>query len=121
MSDAGRLGIGMVGHAFMGRAHSQAWRALAHQEAVPLEPRLVAICGRDRAATEAAAHRLGWEAAETDWRALVAREDVGLIDICSPGATHAPIAIAALAAGKHVLCEKPLANTVQEAPAMARA
>jgi predicted dehydrogenase len=111
----------MVGYAFMGRAHSQAWRTVGHAFAVPLTPRLAAICGRDEAATRAAADRLGWAAVETDWRALIARDDVQLIDISAPGDMHAPIAIAALAAGKHVLCEKPLANTVEEAAAMAAA
>jgi predicted dehydrogenase len=85
---------------------------------VPLRPRLAAVCGRDKAAAEAAAGRFGWAAAETDWRALIDRDDVQLVDICVPGDLHAPIAIAALAAGKHVLCEKPLANTLAEAEAM---
>jgi predicted dehydrogenase len=115
------IGVGMVGYAFMGRAHSQAWHAVGRAFDVPLTPRLAAICGRDEAATRAAADRLGWAAAETDWRALIARDDVQLIDICSPGDLHAPIAIAALEAGKHVLCEKPLANTLAEAEAMASA
>ena len=69
----------------------------------------------------AAAGRLGWDSTETSWQALVARDDIDLIDVCTPGDTHAEIAIAALEAGKHVLCEKPLANTVEEAEAMARA
>ncbi len=115
------LGVGMVGYAFMGRAHSNAWRAVAHQEGVALTPRMVAVCGRDAAAAEKAAHLLGWTSSETDWRALITRDDVGLIDICTPGATHAPIAIEGLRAGKHVLCEKPLANTVEEAEEMVRA
>ncbi|MBO0746038.1 MAG: Gfo/Idh/MocA family oxidoreductase, partial [Candidatus Dormibacteraeota bacterium] len=121
MSAPRSLGVGMVGYAFMGRAHSSAWRTIAHQEGVGIAPRMVAVCGRDAAATEAAAHRLGWAAFETDWRALIARDDVDLVDICTPGATHAPIAIEALRAGKHVLCEKPLANTVEEAQEMVRA
>jgi predicted dehydrogenase len=121
MSRGPDFGIGMVGYAFMGRAHSQAWRTVGHAFDVPLTPRLAAICGRDEAATRAAADRLGWAAVETDWRALIARDDVQLIDISAPGDMHAPIAIAALAAGKHVLCEKPLANTVEEAEAMAAA
>jgi predicted dehydrogenase len=111
----------MVGYAFMGRAHSQAWRTVDRVFDLPLRPRLAAICGRDRAATEAAAGRLGWAAAETDWRALIARDDVQLIDIAAPGSVHAPIAIAALQAGKHVLCEKPLANTLAEAERMSAA
>ena len=112
------LGVGMVGYAFMGRAHSLAWNAVGPVFDVPLRPRLAALCGRDRAATEAVAGRFGWAAAETDWRALIARDDVQLVDICAPGDLHAPIAVAALAAGKHVLCEKPLANTLAEAEEM---
>ena len=108
----------MVGYAFMGRAHSLAWNTVGRVFDLPLRPRLAAICGRDKAAAEAAAGRLGWAAAETDWRALIARDDVQLVDIAAPGDLHAPIAIAALAAGKHVLCEKPLANTLAEAEAM---
>ena len=103
------------------RAHSQAWRTVDRVFDLPLRPRLAAICGRDQAATAAAADRLGWAAAETDWRALIARDDVQLIDIAAPGGLHAPIAIAALQAGKHVLCEKPLANTLAEAELMAAA
>jgi predicted dehydrogenase len=112
------IGVGMVGYAFMGRAHSLAWNAVGRVFDLPVRPRLAAICGRDKAAAEAAAGRLGWAAAETDWRALIARDDVQLVDIAAPGDLHAPIAIAALAAGKHVLCEKPLANTLAEAEAM---
>jgi predicted dehydrogenase len=112
----------MVGYAFMGRAHSQAWHTVARAfPDVPLRPDLVAICGRDKAAAEEAAGRLGWGSTETDWRALIERDDVDLIDISAPGDMHAPIAIAALEAGKHVLCEKPLANTLAEAEAMASA
>ena len=121
MSPTSSLGVGMVGYAFMGRAHSQAWRTVDRVFDLPLRPRLAAVCGRDRAATEAAADRLGWAAAETDWRALIARDDVQLIDIAAPGGVHAPIAIAALQAGKHVLCEKPLANTLAEAERMSAA
>jgi predicted dehydrogenase len=121
MSQVPSIGMGMVGYAFMGRAHSQAWQAVSRAFDPPLRPRLAAICGRDEAATRAAAARLGWAAAETDWRALIARDDVQLVDIVAPGSLHAPIAIAALQAGKHVLCEKPLANTLAEAEAMATA
>ncbi|MFI9154582.1 Gfo/Idh/MocA family protein [Streptomyces sp. NPDC053367] len=115
------LRIGMVGYAFMGAAHSQGWRTAGHVFDLPLRPVLAAICGRDADAVRAAAGRHGWASAETDWRALVARDDIDLVDICTPGDSHAEIALAALAAGKHVLCEKPLANTVEEAVSMARA
>ncbi|MEV7395698.1 Gfo/Idh/MocA family oxidoreductase [Aeromicrobium sp. NPDC092404] len=115
------LGIGMVGYAFMGAAHSQAWRTAPAFFDLPLRPRLRAICGRNEDAAGEVAGRFGWESVETDWRALLTRDDIDVIDICTPGNTHAEIAIAALEAGKHVLCEKPLANTVEEAEAMAAA
>jgi predicted dehydrogenase len=115
------LGVGVVGYAFMGAAHAHAWRTAPHMFDLPLTPAMVALCGRDAAAVKAAADRQGWAAAETDWRELIARPDVDLVDICTPGDLHAEIAIAALDAGKHVLCEKPLANTPAEAEAMTAA
>ncbi|MFD7998580.1 Gfo/Idh/MocA family protein [Streptomyces mirabilis] len=115
------LGVGMVGYAFMGAAHSQGWRTVGRVFDLPRSPVLAAVCGRDASAVRAMADRHGWAAAETDWRALIARDDVDLVDICTPGDSHAEIALAALAAGKHVLCEKPLANTVEEAEAMTEA
>jgi predicted dehydrogenase len=118
---SGSIGVAMIGHAFMGAAHSQAWRTVGHVVDLPVEPRMAVICGRDPASTRAAADKLGWADAETDWRRVIERDDVGLVDICVPGDLHAEIAIAALAAGKHVLCEKPLANSVAEAEAMVAA
>ncbi|MGW3994801.1 Gfo/Idh/MocA family protein [Amycolatopsis sp. NPDC004772] len=115
------IGIGMVGHAFMGAVHSHAWRSVHRFFDPPLVPRLAVLGGRDEARAKAAAEKFGWDDVETDWRKLVARDDVGLVDVCTPGDSHAEIAIAALAAGKHVLCEKPLANSVAEAEAMAEA
>jgi predicted dehydrogenase len=115
------LGVGMIGYAFMGVAHSRAWRSAGRVFDLPLDPRMAVLCGRNAAAATAAADRLGWASVETDWKAVVEREDVQLVDICTPGSSHAEIATAALAAGKHVLCEKPLANTVGEARAMAAA
>ncbi|MEU9664262.1 Gfo/Idh/MocA family oxidoreductase [Streptomyces bobili] len=122
-AEAGKppLRVGMVGYAFMGAAHSQGWRTAGRVFDLPLSPVLTALCGRDAAAVRAAADRHGWATTETDWRALIARDDVDLVDICTPGDSHAEIALAALAAGKHVLCEKPLANTVEEAETMTRA
>lgn len=119
--EAHRLGVGMVGYAFMGAAHSQGWRTAGRVFDLPLRPVMAAVCGRDPDAVRAAADKHGWAAAETDWRDLIARDDVQLIDVCTPGDSHAEIAIAALEAGKHVLCEKPLANSVTEAEAMADA
>ena len=117
----GTLGVGMVGHAFMGAAHSQAWRTADRFFDLPLDPDLAVLCGRDAARSAEAARRWGWRESATDWKDLLERDDVALVDICTPGDTHAEIAIAALDAGKHVLCEKPLANTVAEARAMAAA
>jgi predicted dehydrogenase len=116
-----RLSVAMIGHAFMGAAHSQAWRNAGRFFDLPLQPTMTALGGRDSTRAAAAADRLGWAESETDWRRLVERDDIDLIDICTPGDSHAEIAIAALEAGKHVLCEKPMANTVAEAEAMARA
>jgi predicted dehydrogenase len=120
-ADPATLGVGMVGHAFMGAAHSHAWHTAPRFFDLPLRPEPTALCGRDPARVSAAAEKLGWSSTETDWRALVARDDVQLVDVCTPGDTHAEIAMAALEAGKHVLCEKPLANTVAEAEAMTAA
>jgi len=115
------LGVGLIGYAFMGAAHSQAWRTAPHFFDLPLHPELTVLAGRNPAAVATAAERLGWRSTETDWHRVIERDDVALVDVCTPGDTHAEIAIAALEAGKHVLCEKPLANTVAEAEAMAEA
>ena len=115
------LSVGMVGYAFMGAAHSHAWRTAPRFFDLPLRPRMAAVAGRDPEGVRAAAERLGWESTETSWQALVERDDIDLVDVCTPGHTHAEIVIAALEAGKHVLCEKPLANSVEEAEAMTRA
>ncbi|MFD6679019.1 MULTISPECIES: Gfo/Idh/MocA family protein [Micromonospora] len=111
----------MVGYAFMGAAHSQAWRTVNRVFDLPARARMALICGRDTAKVADAADRLGWDAYTTDWRDLINRDDIDVVDICTPGDSHAEIALAALAAGKHVLCEKPLANTVEEARAMTAA
>ncbi|SNS04997.1 Gfo/Idh/MocA family protein [Actinomadura mexicana] len=115
------VGVGMVGHAFMGRAHSQAWRSVGPFFGPPLTPVMTALAGRSAERARAAADALGWASVETDWKELLRRDDVQLVDICTPGDSHAEIAVAALDAGKHVLCEKPLANSVAEAEAMAAA
>jgi predicted dehydrogenase len=115
------LGIGLIGYAFMGAAHSQAWRSAPRFFDLPLDPAMNVLCGRNAEAVRAAATKLGWKETETDWRKLLGRDDIQLIDVCTPGDSHAEIAIAALEAGKHVLCEKPLANTVEEAEAMTAA
>jgi predicted dehydrogenase len=120
-ADPPPLGVAMVGYAFMGAAHSQAWRTAPRFFDLPLEPALTVVAGRSASAVEAAAARLGWAGWTTDWREVLDRDDVHVVDICTPGDSHAEIALAALEAGKHVLCEKPLANDVATAEQMAAA
>jgi len=115
------LRVAMIGHGFMGAAHSQGWRTAPHVFDLPADVEMAVIVGRNATATADAAAKWGWAEAATDWREVIARDDIDLVDIVTPGDSHAEIAIAALEAGKHVLCEKPLANTVDEAEAMADA
>jgi predicted dehydrogenase len=111
----------MVGTGFMGAAHSQGWRVAPRFYDLERQPEMSVVVGRDAAKTEAAAHKWGWGEASTDFTATLARDDIDVIDIVTPGDSHCEMAIAALEAGKHVLCEKPLANTVDEASRMADA
>lgn len=99
-----RLGVAMIGYAFMGKAHSNAWRNVASYFDVPAFERRVLV-GRDRDGVAEAAAKYGWAESATDWRAVIARDDIHIVDICAPGFMHAEIAIAALAAGKRVLVE----------------
>ncbi|MCJ1689272.1 Gfo/Idh/MocA family protein [Rathayibacter sp. VKM Ac-2927] len=121
MSNDRALRVAMVGTAFMGRTHSHAWRTAPRFFPLPLRPELAVLVGTDPQRTAERAETLGWSESSTDWRAVIARDDIDLVDICTPGDTHAEIAIAALEAGKHVLCEKPLANSVEEAERMVTA
>lgn len=105
------IGVGLVGYKFMGRAHSNAYRQAPHFFDVDPTPRMVAICGRDEASVKQAAENLGWEGYETDYEALIARPDIQLIDVSTPGDTHKDVVLAALKAGKHVICEKPWPTT----------
>ncbi|MBJ9990403.1 Gfo/Idh/MocA family protein [Paenibacillus cellulositrophicus] len=116
------LRIGMVGYKFMGKAHSNAYRALPmfFPEA-PIQPQMAAICGRDADAVQQAAGQYGWAETETDWRNLVARDDIDLIDINAPSDAHKDIALAAAKAGKHIFCEKPLALTLADSREMLKA
>lgn len=115
------LRVAMIGYGFMGAAHSQGWRTAPRVFGLPAEPEMAVIVGRNAEAVAAAASKWGWAESATDWRDVIARDDIDVVDIVTPGDSHAEIAIAALEAGKHVLCEKPLANTVAEAEAMAEA
>ncbi|MEU1811279.1 Gfo/Idh/MocA family oxidoreductase [Micromonospora aurantiaca] len=115
------LRVGMVGYAFMGAAHSQAWRTVNRVFDLPARVRMALVCGRDEPKVAEAADRLGWDGYTIDWRRLVESDEIDVVDICTPGDSHREIALAALAAGKHVLCEKPLANSVAEAREMTEA
>ncbi|MCP4741089.1 MAG: Gfo/Idh/MocA family oxidoreductase [Actinomycetales bacterium] len=115
------LGVGMIGYSFMGAVHSHAWRTVGRVFDLGVDVDMRVICGRNEEAVTAAAAKYGWQSAETDWRAVIARDDIDIIDVCTPGSSHEEIAVAALNAGKHVICEKPLANTVAEAERMAAA
>ena len=114
------LGVAMIGYAFMGKAHSNAWRNVASFFDVPAFEQKVLV-GRDAGKVAEAAEKYGWAESATDWRTVITRDDIDVVDICAPGWMHAEIAIAALEAGKHVLVEKPLANTLAEAEAMTAA
>lgn len=112
------LGVAVIGYSFMGKAHSNAWRNVAafYPDVPPV--RMQVLVGRDAEAVEEAARRYGWAEAATDWRAVVERDDIDIVDVCTPGHLHAEVALAALAAGKHVIVEKPLTNTVSESEAL---
>jgi predicted dehydrogenase len=114
------LGVAAIGYAFMGKAHSNAWRNVASFFDVPAFEQKVLV-GRDAGRVADAAARYGWNESATDWRSVITRDDIHIVDICAPGWMHAEIAIAALEAGKHVLVEKPLANTLAEAELMTAA
>ena len=108
------LRVAMIGHGFMGQAHSQAWRNVGASFDVP-SVRLQVLAGRDPERTASSAARYGWQESSTDWRSVLARSDIDIVDICTPGHLHTEMAQAALEAGKHVLLEKPLANSLAEA------
>ena len=116
-----KLNIGLVGYGFMGRTHSNAFLQAPRFFDVPFEPVLKAVCARNADRVRAFASNWGYETAETDWRRLVERKDIDLIDIASPNDTHAEIAVAAARAGKMVMCEKPLGRNSVEAESMAAA
>lgn len=118
MSKKPSVNVAMIGYQFMGRAHSNAWRQVRPFCDSPLDPVLKVVCGRSAEGAAEAADRLGWEESASSWQEVVARKDIDVVDICTPGHSHAEIAIAAAQAGKVVFCEKPLANTVAEATEM---
>ncbi len=115
------LNIGMIGYGFMGRAHSNAYASVNHFFDLEYKPVLKAACARNAEQLKAFADQWGYESTETDWRQLIARDDIDAVDICVPNNLHQEIAIAAAEAGKMVLCEKPLARTGAEAEPMVAA
>jgi predicted dehydrogenase len=115
------LNLGMIGYGFMGRAHSNAFRKVGHFFDLPFKINLKAACARNEEKVKAFAAQWGYESVETDWRKLLARKDIDVIDICTPNNTHAEIALAAAAAGKMILCEKPLAMNGPEGLKMVEA
>jgi len=114
--------IGLIGHQFMGMAHSNAFRNAGSLYDIPCAPELTAVCAKDSEANlQAFAGRFGWKSIETDWQKLVSRDDIDLVSVATPGFLHKPMVLEAVRHGKHVLCEKPLANTLSDAEEMLKA
>jgi predicted dehydrogenase len=112
------LRVGMIGYRFMGKAHSNAWRQAPRFFPLQAEVDMHTICGRDPQAVEQARKQFGWRKASTNWREVVENPEIDIVDVNTPNDSHAEIAIAAAKAGKHVLCEKPLAMDVKQAQEM---
>ena len=116
------INVALIGHRFMGKAHSNAYRQVRRFFPGQLVPRMKMLCAKaSDEELEAVAKTYGWEEYTNDWRQVIERKDIDVVDISAPGFLHEPIAIAAAEAGKHILCEKPLANTLEEARRMLRA
>ena len=115
------LNVGMIGYGFMGRAHSNGYRKVNHFFDLDYRPFLKAVCARSADKARAFADKWGYESVETDWRKLIGRKDIDVIDICTPNNLHAEIALAAAQAGKMILCEKPLAMNAAEGLKMVEA
>ena len=115
-----KIRIALVGTEFMGRAHANAWRQVVPFFEPELDPILKMVCGRDAAKTEAFARRWGFEEFSTDWRTVVEREDVDVVDLSLPQSLQPEVAIAAAKCGKHIFCEKPMALTAEAAEEMIR-
>ena len=115
------LNVALIGQGFMGKAHSNAYAQVGHFFPELRKVRRKVVCGRNRERLAAFAKTWEWEQVETDWRRIVERDDIDIVDICTPNALHAEMAVAAAEAGKMALCEKPAANNAVEAAAMAEA
>lgn len=122
MSEKKELRIGMIGYGFMARTHTNGYRKVGNFfPELSYQPQLKAVCGRTKEKVEAFSRQWGYESIETDWKDLIARDDIDAIDICVPNNLHAEIAKAAARAGKMILCEKPLSRTVREGEEMVEA
>ena len=116
------INVALIGHRFMGKAHSNAYRQVRKFFPGNLIPRMKVLCGKAcTAELEETARQLGWEESDCNWERVVERKDIDIVDISTPGYLHHPMVIAAAKAGKHIFCEKPLANTLAEAKAMLKA
>lgn len=116
-----KLNIAMIGYKFMGKAHSNAYRQVTRMMDPAAEPVMKLLVGRTPGALAEAAEQFGWQQTETDWRKAIRRADIDIVDICTANDMHMEIALAALKAGKHVYCEKPLAMDTRQATRMAQA
>ena len=112
-----QVNVALIGAQFMGKAHSNAWRKVGMFFDLPVQPVMKVLCGKYPEEL-AVAERYGWQETSLDWQEVVAREDIDIVDICTPNFLHPPIAVAAAKAGKHIVCEKPLANSLKEAEDM---
>lgn len=121
MSEKKNLNIGLIGYGFMGRTHSNGYRKVSNFFDLDYRPVLKTVCGRNAENTQAFADQWGYESIETDWKAVIARDDIDAVDICTPNNTHAEIAIAAAKAGKMILCEKPLSMNAAQGEEMVKA
>ena len=113
-----KINVAMIGYQFMGRAHSNAWRQVNRFFDPPFEPVMKVVVGRNEEGVRQAAEKLGWQEHATSWEQVVARKDIDIVDVCTPGDSHMQISIAAAENKKTVFCEKPLANTLPEAQKM---
>ena len=113
-----KINVAMIGYQFMGRAHSNAWRQVGRFFDTPFEPVMKVVCGRHEEGVRQAAETLGWQEHATSWEQVVARQDVDIVDVCTPGDSHMAISVAAAENKKVVFCEKPLANTLSDAQKM---
>jgi predicted dehydrogenase len=120
MANKKKVNIALIGHKFMGRAHSNGLRQVIHTFDMDVEPVMKILCGIGDDLEETA-HKYGWESFETDWRKVVSNHEIDAVSICTPGALHAEIALEAAKNGKHILCEKPLSNSLSEAEDMTKA